>query len=183
VGRSGAPFLEIAIVDDQGRRLPPNQTGEIVVRSAMSIGEYWNMPEKTAEASLPGGWFRPMDIGYLDDDGFLYFSDRAADKITTADGVVFPHLVEAAVLRHPSVANCAVVGLGEAPAHEVVAAVLVKPDVARSAALADEVLACTADLPAGMRPARVVFVDDLPTVLGGAKVQRQALRAQLAART
>lgn len=183
VGRPGSPFLEIAIVDDHGRRLPPDQTGEIVVRSAMSIGEYWNMPEKTAEASLPGGWFRPMDVGHLDDDGFLYFSDRAADKITTAEGVVFPHLVEAAVLRHPSVANCAVVGLGEAPAQEVVAAVLVKPDVVRSAALADEVLACTADLPAAHRPARVHLVDDLPTVLGGAKVQRQTLRAQLAART
>jgi acyl-coenzyme A synthetase/AMP-(fatty) acid ligase len=183
VGRSGAPFLEIAIVDDQGRRLPPNQTGAIVVRSAMSIGEYWNMPEKTAEASLPGGWFRPMDIGYLDDDGFLYFSDRAADKITTAEGVVFPHLVEAAVLRHPSVANCGVVGLGEPAAQQVVAAVLLRPEVPPSDTLADEVLARTADLAAAHRPARVVFVDDLPTVLGGAKVQRQALREQLASIT
>ncbi|MGH9023452.1 MAG: class I adenylate-forming enzyme family protein, partial [Acidimicrobiia bacterium] len=83
VGREGSPFLEVAIVDEDGERVGPNQLGEIVVRSAMSIGEYWGMPEKTAESSLPGDWFRPMDVGYLDEDGFLYYADRAVDKITT----------------------------------------------------------------------------------------------------
>jgi acyl-CoA synthetase (AMP-forming)/AMP-acid ligase II len=180
VGRSGSPFFEVAIVDEQGRRLPANQVGEIVVRSAMSIGEYWGTPEKTAESFLPGDWFRPMDVGYLDDDGFLYYSDRAGDKITTAHGVVFPHLVEGAVLRHAAVANCGVVGLGDAGAQEVVAAVLLKADRAPSPGLADEILAGTADLPETDRPVRVIFVEEIPTVLGGAKVQRPALREQLA---
>ncbi|MDQ3947419.1 MAG: acyl--CoA ligase [Actinomycetota bacterium] len=179
VGRCGSPFLEVAIVDDQGQRLEPNQVGEIVVRSAMSIGEYWGQPEKTAESFLPGDWFRPMDVGYLDEDGFLYYSDRAGDKITTEKGVVFPHLVEGAVLRHAAVANCGVVGLGEIAAQEVVCAVLLKADRTASPELADEILAGTADLPATDRPTRVIFVDHIPTVLGGAKVQRQALREQL----
>jgi acyl-coenzyme A synthetase/AMP-(fatty) acid ligase len=183
VGRSGSPFLEVAVVDDHGRQLPPNQTGEIVVRSAMSIGEYWAMPGKTAEAFLPGGWFRSMDVGHLDEDGFLYFSDRATEKISIADEVVFPHLVEGAVLRHPAVANCGVVGLGETGAQQVVAAVRLKPEVAPSSGVADEILARTADLPATHRPTRVIFVDDLPTVFGGAKVQRHALREQLASIT
>ena len=169
----------MTIVDDQGRRLGPNQVGEIVVRSAMSIGEYWGMPEKTAESFLPGDWFRPMDVGYLDEDGFLYYSDRAGDKITTEKGVVFPHLVEGAVLRHPAVATCGVVGLGEVGTQEVVCAVLLKAGRTSSTELADEILAGTADLPPTDRPTRVIFVDDMPTVLGGAKVQRQALRAQL----
>lgn len=181
VGRSGSPFFDVAIVDQDGNRLGPNQVGEIVVRSAMSIGEYWGMPEKTAESFLPGDWFRPMDVGYVDDDGFLYYSDRAGDKITTTEGVVFPHLVEGAILRHAAVANCGVVGVGEAGAQEIVAAVLLKADRSPSDALAEEILAGTGDLPETDRPGRVIFVTEMPTVLGGAKVQRQALRQQLAA--
>jgi acyl-coenzyme A synthetase/AMP-(fatty) acid ligase len=120
-----------------------------------------------------------MDVGYLDADGFLYYSDRAGDKITTEKGVVFPHLVEGAVLRHAAVANCGVVGLGEIGAQEVVCAVLLKDDRTPSPELADEILAGTPGLPDTDRPSRVIFVDDMPTVLGGAKVQRQALREQL----
>ena len=81
------------------------------MRSAMSIGEYWGMAEKTAEMrSFPATGSARMDVGYVDEDGFLYYSDRAGDKITTTHGVVFPHLVEGAILRHSAVANCGVVG-------------------------------------------------------------------------
>src|SRR5262245_47607864 len=73
VGRPGAPFFEVAIFDDNGKRLGPGQVGEIAVRSAMSIGEYWALPDKTREAFFPGDWFRPYDVGYLDEDGFLYY--------------------------------------------------------------------------------------------------------------
>src|ERR671911_313429 len=181
VGRPGAPFFEVAIFDDNGKRLDPGQIGEIAVRSAMSIGEYWALPDKTREAFFPGDWFRPYDVGYLDEDGFLYYADRAGDKITAAGGVVFPHLVETAVLRHDAVANCGVVGLGEPGEQQVVAAVILKADRNGSTELVEEILAGTADLARHEQPSRVVFVDELPTVLGGAKVQRQALREQLAA--
>ena len=180
VGRPGAPFFEVAIFDDNGKRLGPGQVGEIAVRSAMSIGEYWALPDKTREAFFPGDWFRPFDIGYLDEDGFLYYADRAGDKITATGGVVFPHLVETAVLRHEAVANCGVVGLGEPGEQQVVVAVVLKTDRTGSTELVEEILAGTADLARHEQPSRVVFVDELPTVLGGAKVQRQALREQLA---
>ena len=183
VGRPGGPFLEVAIVDADGDRLAPRQVGEIVVRSAMSVGEYWGLPTKTAEAFFPGDWFRPYDVGYLDEDGFLYYADRAGDKITSAAGTVFPHLIEAALLRHPAVANCGVVGLGHPGSQAVVAAILLKPDHTPAAGLGDEILAQTAGLPDHERPTDLVFVTDLPTVLGGAKVQRQALRDQLESRT
>jgi acyl-coenzyme A synthetase/AMP-(fatty) acid ligase len=94
--------------------------------------------------------------------------------------VVFPHLVETAVLRHEAVANCGVVGLGEPGEQQVVAAVVLKADRNGSTELVEEILAGTADLARHEQPSRVVFVDELPTVLGGAKVQRQALREQLA---
>lgn len=182
VGRPGGPFFEVAIKDPDGTTLAAGEVGEIAVRSAMSLGEYWAMPEKTQEASFPGDWFRPGDVGYLDSDGFLYYADRAGDTIWTAAGVVYPHLVETAISRHEAVAHCGVVGLGEHGAQIVVAAVRVKEGRTADDALAAQILqvAC-ADLDEHQRPARIEFVTELPTVLGGAKVQRSALRDRLAA--
>lgn len=177
VGRSGSPFLEVAIKAPDGTTLGPGEVGEIAVRSAMSLGEYWGMPDKTAEASFGDDWFRPEDVGYLDADGFLYYSDRAGDTIHTTRGVVYPHLVEAALLTHRAVANCGVVGLGEPGEQVVVAAVVLK---AGAAADTDALLATCASLAEHERPERLVQVEELPTVLGGAKVQRSALRDQLA---
>ena len=181
VGRPGSPFLEIAVVDPDGRRLGPGEVGEIVVRGEMSDSSYWEMPERTAAAFLPGGWFRPEDIGYQDEDGFLYYLDRAKDRIDTAEGVVYPHLVESVVLRHPAVANCGAVGLDLDGHRAVVVAVELRPDVVATDELTEEIRsAAGAGLAAG-RPARVVVVEALPTVLGGAKVQREVLRDQLIA--
>lgn len=182
VGRAGSPFFEVAIMDEAGTRLGPGQVGEIVVRSGMSLGSYWEMPEKTAEAFFPGDWFRPFDVGYVDEDGFVYYSDRATDRIRTAGGVVYPHNVETSVLRHQAVANCGVVGLGEPGSQEVVAAVLLKPGQTPSSELANAIeTTANEELEARERP-RIIFVDDLPTVLGGAKVQRQALAEKLSAK-
>ena len=181
VGRSGSPFLEVAVVDEEGTRLRPGQVGEIVVRSAMSIGEYWGLPERNAESFFPGDWFRPYDVGYLDEDGFLYYSDRAGDRIMTARGTVYPHLVEEAILGHGAVFMCGVVGLGEPGDQEVVVGVQLKDGYASSDDLAAQILDRAARLAEHERPARAVFVAELPTVLGGAKVQRSALRDRLAA--
>ena len=182
VGRAGSPFFELAIMEPDGRRLAPGRIGEIAVRSAMSEGSYWGLERKTEEAFFPGGWFRPFDVGHLDEDGFLYYADRAADTIHTAAGVVYPHLVETAVLRHPDVANCGVVGLGEPGSEEVVAAIVLKAGVERTPRLQEEILAAArSGLEDHGRPSRIVVVDDLPTVLGGAKVQRAALKEQLTA--
>lgn len=183
VGRSGGPFFEVAIKDADGRTLGPNETGEICVRSAMSLGSYWALPELTANASFPGDWFRPSDLGYLDDDGFLYYSDRAGDTITTTHGAVYPHLVEAAITRHGAVHNCGVVGIGEAGAQVPIAVVKLKPGYSPSDELAEEIKASiVSELKQHELPARIEFRDELPTVLGGAKVQRSQLREQLALR-
>ncbi len=182
VGRVGSPFIEVGIFDDQGNRLGPGEVGEIAVRSAMSIGGYWDLPDKTAEAFFPGDWFRPFDVGYIDEDGFLYYSDRAGDKIQTEIGVVYPHQVESALLRHEAVVNCGVVGLGPDLAQEVTAAVLLDAGQEGSDDLANAIIReASRSLDEPARPTRVVFVDELPTVLGGAKVQRSVLKEQLQA--
>jgi acyl-coenzyme A synthetase/AMP-(fatty) acid ligase len=180
VGRPGSPFLEVAVVDEGGNPVPAGKVGEIVVRSAMSIGEYWGMPDKTKEAFLAGNWFRPFDVGYMDENGYLFYVDRAGDRIVTAHGVVFPHLIEEAITRHPAVANCGVVAHGEGDRQAVVAAVQLKANVAESPGLVDEILAMTAHFATHERPGKIVFLSELPTVLGGAKVQRGELRQKLA---
>jgi acyl-CoA synthetase (AMP-forming)/AMP-acid ligase II len=175
VGRGASPFFDVAIFDPDGHRLGPGEIGEIGVRSAMSLGGYWGLEEATERAFFGGDWFRPRDVGYLDADGFLYYADRAGDEIQTADGVVYPHYVEAELLRHGAVANCGVVGVGQ----QVVAAVQLKdPDAASDDLVAAILTTVGGDV---RRPDRIVFVSELPTVLGGAKVQRAALREQLMA--
>lgn len=176
VGRPGSPFFEVAVVDQTGRRVPPGQLGEIVVRSAMSAGSYWGMPDRTERAFLPGDWFRPDDVGYLDDEGFLYYVDRAADSIPTAAGTVYPHIVEAAVLRHPDVANCGVVG---PDGDRVVAAVVLKPGAGDTPALRADIAASAEPGLAPHERPEIVVVEELPCVLGGAKVQRGVLRQRL----
>ena len=182
VGRPGSPFLEVAIMDDSGNRLPPGEVGEIAKRSAMSMGEYWGLPEKSRDAFFPNDWFRPYDVGYIDSDGFLYYADRAGDRIITEGGVVYPHLVETGIMRHRSVANCGVVGLGGEETQEVVGAVLLKHGVEPSDDLNAEIITeANHGLANHEQLSRIVFVEELPTVLGGAKVQRAALRDQLSA--
>lgn len=182
VGRGASVFFEVAVVDGEGHPQPARGAGEIVVRSAMSHSQYWQMPEKVATAFFPGDWFRTGDVGYIDEDGFLFYLDRDKDKIVTAQGTVFPHVVETALLLHPAVAHCGVVGVSERGQQSVVAGVLLKPGTKGTGSLAEEILSAAAGhLKAHEQPVRIVFVDELPTVLGGAKVQREVLQRRLAA--
>ena len=176
VGRTASALIELAVLDEEGASLPAGQVGEIGVRSPISQGRYWGEPQLTDRAISAAGWFRSGDLGVLDEDGFLIYVDRARDAISTAGGRVYPHDVEAAVLRHAAVANCGAVGLGEPGAQEVVAAVVLKPD---ANAVAQEIAALAAQSLAGQARPRVVIVAELPVVLGGAKVQRDVLRGRL----
>ncbi len=180
VGTPPSPFVDLIITDEQGNRLPPKDIGRITSRSAMSDGWYWHMPDETRRSVLPGGWFQSSDLGYLDDDGFLVYVDRASDGILTPNGVVHPHLVETALLRHPGIDNVGVVGIGLPGAQEVVAAVVVKSGWSPTPELEETVRTTAASgLQTYECPSRIVFVSELPTSAGG-KVVRQSLRKTLA---
>jgi len=181
VGRPGSPFFELAIMDPDGHELPLGAIGEIAVRSPGALGEYWGMPERTREAYFPNNWFRPRDVGYLDEDGYLFYSDRATDAIKTEDGVVYPHQVEEIVMRHQAVAMAGVVGLGGEVATSIAVGILLRSGKTGGDAVAQEILELCQELDAYKRPTKVFFRDKLPTVLSGAKVQRSALRKQLEA--
>lgn len=105
-----APLVLVAIMDEHGALQPSGARGEIVVRSSLVMAGYYKDPAATAEASKHG-WHHTGDIGYLDEEGFLFIVDRAKDMVITGGFNVYSAEVEQAVMAHPAVQDCAVVGL------------------------------------------------------------------------
>src|SRR5262245_2070267 len=104
------PGVEIRILDDDGRPLVPRATGQIAVRSPARLAAYFRDPEGTA-AALRDGWFLTGDLGWLDEDGWLYFVDRKRDVIRRGGENVSSVLVEKTLREHPRVVEVAVVGV------------------------------------------------------------------------
>jgi len=170
------PISEIRVVDSQtGEDVPVGDVGEIWVRGATVMKGYWKLPEATAEAIRPGGWFRSGDAGYFDEDGYLYLYDRVKDMIVSGGENVYPAEVENVLMSHPGVADVAVIGVpsekwGETPKAMVVRA----PD---TEATEQELIAYCRENLAGFKcPTSVDWVDVLPRNPSG-KVLKKDLRA------
>ncbi len=118
------PFFEMRIVDDHGQDLPPHEVGEIVGRGPITMPGYYKRPDLTAEA-IKEGWLFSGDLGYVDEDGFLYLVDRKKDLIISGGVNVYPKDIEEIIVRHPDVQEVAVFGVpderwGETPIAAVV---------------------------------------------------------------
>ncbi|MFQ5668449.1 MAG: class I adenylate-forming enzyme family protein [Candidatus Binatia bacterium] len=124
------PGVEIRIVGNKGKTLPAGSVGEIVVRSPFNMKGYWRRPESTA-AVLQGGWLRTGDVGRLDSDGFLYVVDRKTDMIIMSGENIYPSEIEEVLLRHPAIAEAAVVGVPDQRRGEIPKAVVVLQSGAR----------------------------------------------------
>ncbi len=120
---------EIHIVDDEGKELPPGQTGGIYFSGAGRF-EYHNAPEKTAESHTADGWSTLGDIGYLDEEGYLYLTDRKANMIITGGVNIYPQETENVLITHPQVADVAVFGVPNEDFGEEVKAVVQPVDMA-----------------------------------------------------
>ncbi len=118
-----APLVTVSIMGADGALLPRGETGEIVVRSSLVMAGYYRDPEATAAASAHG-WHHTGDVGYLDDDNFLFIVDRAKDMVISGGFNVYSTEVEQALMAHPAVQDCAVVGLPDDRWGERVTAVL-----------------------------------------------------------
>ena len=104
--------MEVMVVGDDGTRLGPNEAGTLYFRNLMGMEfEYHNAPEKTAEAHLEPGVFTTGDVGYLDDDGYLWLSDRKIDMIISGGANIYPAEVEATMYNAPFVDDVAVFGI------------------------------------------------------------------------
>ena len=124
---AGRPFpnVLVRIVDDDGEELPAGEMGEIVALSPGAMREIWNDPEATSQRFTADGWIRTRDIGYLDEDGFIYIADRKEDMIISGGFNISPAEIENALYSHPAVQEACVVGVphekwGETPKAVVV---------------------------------------------------------------
>ncbi|HLU02617.1 MAG TPA: AMP-binding protein [Advenella sp.] len=173
-GRATA-HVEIRIADDQGQWLPANTKGEICIRGPKVSKGYWNAPEKTAEAFF-GDWLRSGDVGYLDDDGFLYITDRTKDMILTGAENVASSEVEAALYQLPQIAEAAVVGVhDEKWGERIVAVVVLAPGATLT--LQDIDQHCRKTLARFKVPRELKIVSALPRNPSG-KVLKRILRDQ-----
>lgn len=170
------PDVEVAVVDENGQALPANQTGEIVARGPRLMRGYWGQEEATAQ-TIRGGWLYTGDLGYVDEDGYIYLQGRAKDFIKRGGEMVAPEEVENAIHACPGVAECAVIGLPDEEWGERVAALVVaEPGVTLTERA---VLEACVGLARFKRPVQVLFMDALPRNALG-KVLKRELRARFA---
>jgi len=177
VGRSGA-MVEITIRDDDGRELAVGESGQIYVKNLMgSDFEYHKEPEKTAEVHLEPGVFTFGDVGYLDEDGYLFMSDRKIDMIISGGVNIYPAEIEAVLVTHPSVSDAAVFGIpNDEFGEEVKAAVELVEGQHESEALTEALLAyCREHLAGYKTPRSVDYVEALPRHETG-KLYKRILR-------
>jgi long-chain acyl-CoA synthetase len=124
------PNAEVRITDDEGKAVPNRgDTGEVWLRGPMIMKGYHNLPDETAKAMTADGYFKTGDLGHIDSEGYLHITGRKKDIIIVAGEKAAPREIEEVIMRHPSIADVAVVGKKDPSRGEVVVAfVTAKPD-------------------------------------------------------
>ena len=174
---TAVPFVEYRVVDPRENDAPPGVAGEVVIRGPKVTPGYWNDDSLTTEA-WRGGWFHTGDIGVMDEDGFLYITDRLKDMIRSGGENVASQEIERIIYTHPLVSEVAVVGIPDPRWQEVPRAYIVlKPGAALTE---EEVIShCREHLASFKTPKSVVFIEELPRNPSG-KVLKRVLREQVA---
>jgi len=167
------PNVEVRILDDQGKDVPPGEAGEIAIRGPQVMQGYWRRPDETALVMTPDGFFKSGDVGQMDSRGYIKIVDRKKDMIIVSGFKIFPNEVEGIVAAHPGVLECAVIGVPDEKSGEAVMLFVVKKDPA----LTKEELAayCAKELTGYKRPKYIEFRNDLPKTNVG-KILRRELR-------
>ena len=165
--------VRVAIMDDDGRILPPYEPGEIVARGSLVSGGYYNLPEATAEIRRYG-WHHTGDVGYMDEDGYVYIVDRKKDMIISGGFNVFCAEVESGIMALPQVQECAVIGVPDEKWGEAVKAIVVCR-AGETLTEADVIAHCKAKLGGVKSPKSVEFWPEIPKTAAG-KLDRKAMR-------
>lgn len=167
------PFVEVAVMDDDGGLLDRGETGEIVLRGPTVMDGYLNMPEASA-ATWADGWHHTEDVGLIDEDGLLFFVDREKDVVKTGGENVSSIKVENCVGEHPAVSECAVVGLPHETWGEAITAFV----TADGDVTAEELRAhCAAHLAGFERPKAFVVRSEFPYTSTG-KITKSQLKRE-----
>ncbi len=168
------PDVEIKIVAEDGRPVDQGQTGEILARGPRIMTGYWRDEEKTTQAITSDGWLKTGDVGWMDEDGYIYLSGRSDDMIIRGGENISPEEVEQVLFSHPKIEDAAVIGVpdpewGQQP---IAVVVLRKEETAEP----EEIMEfCRSRLAGFKRPRSVTFVDELPRNALG-KVLKKELR-------
>jgi len=170
------PGVELKILDDDGQEVPAKTEGTVSFGLGESPFEYKDDPEKTTESRIGSGYFTMGDIGYVDEDGYLFLCDRRADVIISGGVNIYPAQIESAILDLPIVADCCVVGIPNEEWGEEVRAIVQLVEAAELTGAADAIVAhCREHLSGYQVPRGVDFDADLPRTETG-KLARKALR-------
>lgn len=176
LGSCGKPLFHtsIRIVDMSDKDLPQGELGEVLIKGPTVIKEYWRQPEATAE-TIVDGWLHSGDMGYIDQEGYLYLIDRRKDMYVSGGENVYPAEVEDVLMRMPRIADAGVIGIPDEKWGETgLAVVVVTPGEKLTE---EEVIEYCRDKLAGYkRPRKVKFVEALPRTLTG-KILKKDLRA------
>jgi long-chain acyl-CoA synthetase len=167
------PSTSIVIRDDAGRDVPIGQPGEICIRGPQVMAGYWNRPDETAKVMTDDGYFKSGDVGVMDERGYIRIVDRKKDMILVSGFNVYPNEIEQVVSLHPSVLECAAIGIPDEKSGEAVKLFVVKSDPTLSED--DLVRYCRENLTAYKRPKYIEFRDELPKSNVG-KILRRELR-------
>jgi len=176
VSSAGQPVftMEVRIVDPDDREIPRGEIGEIVTRGPNVMAGYWNKPDETANA-LRGGWMHTGDLGYMDEDGFVYIVDRLKDMIITGGENVYSAEVESVIYQLPDVAMCAVFGIPHDKWDEAVHAVIVPKE--RQSISGEEVISfCQKQIARYKCPKTVEIRSDPLPMTGAGKILKRELR-------
>jgi acyl-CoA synthetase (AMP-forming)/AMP-acid ligase II len=175
VGRAQPPF-ETVIIDDDGNELPPGHVGRLFFRDTSGRGiVYRGDPEKTAAAHIAPGVFTLGEVGYVDNEGYVFITDRVSDMIVSGGVNIYPAEAEQALLQHPGVADVAVIGAPNAEMGEEVKALVIPRDPAARPTPEDLNRFCRERLAGFKCPRSSEFVDDIGRNAMG-KVNKRALR-------
>ena len=175
-GRPALPLAQVKVVDEHGGEVPRGETGELWIHGVMNFKAYWNKPEATA-AALTDGWVHTGDIGHMDADDYVYITDRAKDMILRGGENIGCQEVEAALYRHPAVAECAVFGIPDERLGEAVAAVVMhQPGAMLTAA---QLKAHVAEHLAKFKvPERIWLTDERLPRIASEKIFKRGLREE-----
>ncbi|WP_235816489.1 AMP-binding protein [Bacillus massilinigeriensis] len=177
-GSCGIPIYETEmkiIHPETGEEQPRNQSGEIILKSPGVFKGYFNRPEATAE-TLKDGWVYTGDIGYMDNDGYLYFQGWVKEMIKCSGFSVFPEDVEALLNNHPAIRQSAVIGIPDPVRGETIKAFIVLHDSYNGQMTENDIISWSKEHMAAYKyPRYVEFIDQLPTTASG-KVLRKLLK-------
>lgn len=173
VGRP-SPLISVVIMDEDNNVLKQGETGEICVQGPLLMKGYYKDPQQTANTIIDG-WLHTGDVGHLDEEGYLYITDRKKDMIISGGFNIYPQSVEQAIWGHPAVQDCAVIGVPDEDWGESVKAVI-ELNPGQSVTPEEIIKLCKKKLGSVKTPKTVDIVDELPRSSAG-KVLKKDLRA------